>query len=307
MWTERAGPSNLQPKDELALTVAGMSHVPDASDEVQVFLDALAYMIERERANLPAPTDTEPPSLSAGELRNGLAGRWELDAVALASIRDTLNREPATWNTHLLAHDEAWEATLSPFMRAYAGLTTPREYLERVVEVLAPAGPAPEPLYPSALSLPEALDYLNTVWRLHTARPLLRITRAEAAAKLALDCASADEFDSRLSALCGILDGLQLPDGDGHKLTDLNEYLARALPEESVGRAQGAVDDLRALFALRVWRQHPGAEQRATEAIQRLGLVLPIPDWGETWRHLQAMAVAALSALREEVERLVPL
>jgi hypothetical protein len=35
--------------------------------------------------------------------------------------------------------------------------------------------------------------------------------RAEAAAKLALDCANADELEARLSALCGILGDLQLP------------------------------------------------------------------------------------------------
>jgi hypothetical protein len=69
---------------------------------------------------------------------------------------------------------------------------------------------------------------------------------------------------------------------------------------------EGAVDDLRAFFALRVGRQHPGADQRATGAIQRLGLTLPITDWGGAWQQLQGTAVAALSALREEVEGLDP-
>jgi len=36
----------------------------------------------------------------------------------------------------------------------------------------------------------------------------------------------------------------------------------------------------------------------------RLGITLPVLDWGATWAHVQARAVEALSALREEVETL---
>ena len=201
----------------------------------------------------------------------------------------------------------SWTASLSPFIRSYGGVRTPEEYLERLVQVLAPSVPAPEPLHPSSLSLPEAIDYLNAVWRIHAGKPLLRIARAEAAAKLALDCANADELEARLSAFCGILGDLQLPEGQGNKkLTDLRDYLAQKLPAETLGRAETAVDDLRAFLDIRAWRQHPGgrANEQGRKGMQRLGVELPTGDWQGAWQHLQAQAVAALSVLREEVDAL---
>lgn len=133
--------------------------------------------------------------------------------------------------------------------------------MDRVVEVNTLPEPGPNPLYSSSLSLPEAIDYLNAVWRVHTGKRLLRIARAEAAAKLAFGCSNADELEARLSAFCGILGDLQLPDSDGNrKLSDLKDYLANELPAEAVGHAEAAVDDLRAYFDIRTWRQHPGTK-----------------------------------------------
>ena len=40
--------------------------------------------------------------------------------------------------------------------------------------------------------------------------------------------------------------------------------------------------------------------------MSRLGISLPVYEWGSAWHHIQARTVAALSALREEVETLVP-
>ncbi|HTP27213.1 MAG TPA: hypothetical protein VMK12_16365 [Anaeromyxobacteraceae bacterium] len=166
--------------------------------------------------------------------------------------------------------------------------------------------PEPPPLYPPPLSLPEAIDYLNAIWRLHADRALIRIGRAEAGAKLVLDCANADEFESRLSALCSILGAVAIPDREENKLFNLREYLQTTLTEESAARAVEAVDDLRALFDLRVSRRHTGTEDRAARGMNRLGISLPVYDWGAAWHHIQARTVAALSALREEVETLVP-
>jgi hypothetical protein len=69
---------------------------------------------------------------------------------------------------------------------------------------------------------------LNVVWRLHAGEPLFRIGRAEAAGKLVLEAATAEEFESRLSALCGIRGSVNLPEGSGKKLIDLESYLKDA-------------------------------------------------------------------------------
>jgi hypothetical protein len=311
VWHGAPSPQVLQLESRLTLTVAGMTHVLDASDEVDVFIDMLSLMVARERAFVPLAATVEEVTLSAGEVRailEQVANEWSLDEVALDALRDALDREPATWHTHTTSStaEQRWVLVLSPFLRDYADVTTPQEYLERMVDVSASAEPEPEPLYPSALSLPEAIDYLNAVWRLHARRPLMRIGRAEAAAKLVLECASVEEFESRVSSLCSILDSLDVPEGDGHKLIDLAAYLQAQLPAESSARAGEAIDDLRALLDIRVWRQHTGTDERAARGMRRLGISLPVYDWGDAWLRVQARAVAALSVLREEVERLDP-
>lgn len=294
-----------QPGDEIGLTVAGMVHVSDARGEVELFLDALVVLVQTQRSFKPSPTEVTAVEIGATEMRDCLPPGWRVDTVGLASIRDAFKHEPATWHCTSQPVDD-WVLTLSPFVRQYAGVDTREAYLERVIGVLTPQAARPEPLYPSSLSLPEAIDYLNAVWRLCAERPLLRIGRAEAAGKLVLDCATVDEFESRLSAVCSILDSLDVPSSDGHKLTDLDAYLQGELGEESADRASEAIGDLRALFALRAWRQHSGTERRAAAGMSRLGIVLPVVDWADAWQKVQVRAVVALSALREEIETLSP-
>lgn len=311
-WVRLRDPRILRPEDEVALTVAGMSRTSGASDEVDVFLEVLAFLIERERDFAPSPTTVQNVEVHAGELKNHLErddARWSAGLAELASIHAILGTEPSTWHCQLTSPDAsgAWAVTPSPFVRNYAGVDTPEEYVERLVEAIAPPCSGPAPLHDSSLSLPEAIDYLNVVWRVHAGKPLLRLARVEAAAKLALECANADELESRLSAFCGILGDLQLPGSEGNrKLSDLSDYLDTTLPPEGADRARAAVDDLRAFFDIRAWRQHAGsrAEKQGRRGMQRLGVQLPTADWQGAWLHLQARAVAGLCALREEIETL---
>ncbi len=298
--------------DKVRLNIAGMVHLPRAAAEVEIFLDVLALLVDTDRSISPSATVVQSVEVNAGELQRRLEpphGRWCLGAAELENIAAVLRSEPSTWNCQVQEGETPgiWTASLSPFIRSYGGVRTPEEYLERLAQVLAPPVPAAELLHPSSLSLPEAIDYLNAVWRVYAGKPLLRIARAEAAAKLALDCANADELEARLSAFCGILGDLQLPEGQGNKkLTDLKDYLAQKLPAETLGRAEAAVDDLRAFLDIRAWRQHPGgrANEQGRKGMQRLGVELPTSDWQGAWQHLQAQAVAALSVLREEVDAL---
>ena len=204
-----------QPDDEIVLTVAGMAHVPAASDEVNLFLHVLAVLVGAQRSFEPSPTDVQTVTITAQEVKDRLPHL--VSKPVLADVPGLLRHEPATWHCNAQSSGDRWVLALSPFLRPFSHLETKQEYLERVIEVTTPVAPEPPPLYPSSLSLPEAIDYLNAIWHLHAGRPLIRIGRAEAAAKLVLDCAGADEFDSRLSALCGILDGVDLPDREESK------------------------------------------------------------------------------------------
>jgi len=306
VWHTPPSPVSLMPEHELALSIAGMRHVAEASEDVTLFLDYLNVLVANEAAFDPWPDSVREVTLSPDalvQILRAMPAKWDLGSRSLAWLRDLAEHEPATWHSRFSPNDRI---ELSRFLRSYGDITTATEYVERVIAVYAPPVAASEPLHPSSLSLPEAIDYLNAVWRVHHSDgPLIRLGRAEVAAKLALDCATAEEFESRLSALTSVLDGMNVPDStEGGKLFELKSYLSSRLPEDAAVRTDDAVDDLRAVFDLRVWRQHEGTDARARRGMQRLSLALPPADWGEAWAHVQSKAVIALSALREEIEML---
>lgn len=299
----------LQPEDKVRLTIAGMAQVPNASTEVDAFIEMVALLVERERGFAPDPTEVQGVEVWSGEIRERLEQRWVIgDDDNLTAFTQLMSREPLIWLSQVTPGETgAWRVKPSPFVRRYAGVTTAAEYVDRLVEAIGLPAEPPAPLYFSSLSLPEAIDYLNAVWRLNVGagEALFRISRAEAAAKLALDLASVDELESRLSAFAGILSQVRLPGHEGDKkLVDLRDFLKQRLDRDSSDRTTVAVDDLRAVVALRVWRQHAGAgvEKTARDAAQRLGITLPSDDWGGTWQQLRMRSVSALSVIREEIE-----
>jgi hypothetical protein len=296
VWAEHP----LRDEGLVSVTVAGMSHIEGATELIGLFLHMLKLMVAAEFAFDPSPAEVLPvtlPTETAKLLLKRLDQRLDISPRAFDDIRELLRHEPATW--HSVASENEWK--LSQFLRSYRDIETLQQYVERVINVYTPPQPDPEPLHPSSLSLPEAIDYLNLVWHKHAGAPLIRIRRAEAVVRIALDCATADEFESRISALCTILGTISLPDRDESKLIDLRKYVLEKLAANGT-RAADAIDDLRAVFDLRVWRQHAGTEARGTRGIERLGISLPVYDWGTAWAHVQGRTVAALSALREELE-----
>jgi hypothetical protein len=311
-WVQADRPgATLQAEDKVRLTVAGMSRVTEATAEVEAFIETLALFVERERRFAPHATEVQTVEVSSGEIRQCLERRWVIgDDDNLTALVELLRREPSTWHCQVAPTENGpWSVRLSPFLRTYTGVTSPVEYVDRLVETIGLPLQPPLPLHPSSLSLPEAIDYLNAIWRagVGNGKALIRISRAEAAAKLALDCATVDELESRLSALAGILGQLRLPTETGDKkLVDLGEFLGRILKDDVATRAQDAVDVLRDIVALRVWRQHPGTDKVGSKAARRLGIAFPSESWGATWTQIRELAVAALSAIREEIEQLSP-
>jgi hypothetical protein len=297
-----------QPADKVELTIAGMRLLPADAQKVETFLAVLSCLVARERPFRPSPTEVEVLQVDSAEISAEFVGRYHhpqgVNPARMRLIGELLKSEPSTWHCNVQPSEAGWVATLTPFLRRYADVTDSADYVSRLIEQIAPPPAAPQVFYPSGLALPEAIDYLNAIWRNHADGPLLRIARAESAAKLALECAGADEFEARLSALCSILDHVALPESPDSKLIDLRNYLIERLDAESSDRTNNAIDDLRAIFDLRAWRQHPGTEARLRKGMRRLGVELPSADWGATWNTVQARCVAALHAIREEVEGL---
>jgi hypothetical protein len=293
---------------QVGLTIAGMRPMRQMASKVEMFLDALQYLVQKERSFDPSPTQVQTVVATSTEIGAHLATpspRRHITPTTMSFIRDQLQTEPSTWSCQIpqpLADE--WTVRLSPFLRRYVGLLDADDYVQRVIEQISPAAVGFPVLYPTGLALPEAIDYLNAVWRLRCQQPLFRVSRAESAAKLALPCNGADEFDARLSALCSIIDVANLPDRPENKLTDLATYLSSQLPEDSSYRTAEAIDDLRAIFDLRVWRQHSGTEGRLRRGMRRLGVELPTYDWDAAWNLIAHRCVAALNAIREEAEGL---
>ena len=103
--------------------------------------------------------------------------------------------------------------------------------------------------------------------------------------------------------LCGVdaLERYNPPPKSPKRLTRVPRADASVWPRPASASLE-AVDDLRALFGLRVWRQHAGTEDRAARGVSRLGISLPVYECGAARQHMQSRTVAALSAGREEAE-----
>lgn len=317
LWISDAHLTTPEPGDQVGLTVVGLSRVRDirlrqeAESEITLFLWTLGLLAKRERAFEPSPTEVQTVAVTASEIQESLPPvRPGSPATSddLRRLGATLTHEPSTWRyLPRLTADGSWTATLGPFIRAYDGVQGLDDYADRLLGDISPLQPEPPAMPLSSLALPEAIDYLNTVWRLWTKEPLFLIPRVEAAAKLAFECRSGEEFDGRVSSVCAILDHLRIPRSPGNgKLFDLQTYLSADVLGAGSVRAGEAITDLRALFDLRAWRQHPGgdAEAKAVRAMERLGVRLPTGDWGLAWQIVQVRMVGAINALREEVELL---
>ena len=280
-WLQLERPiAALQAEDKIRLTIAGMAQVPDAAAEVAAFIDMLALLVDREQNFTPHPTELQTVEVWSGEIRRRLEQRWVIgDDDNLTAFTHLIIREPLIWLCQVTPTGTCgWTVQPCPFLRQYAGVTNSGEYVDRLVEVIGlPARPSAR-LYPSSLSLPEAVDYLNAVWRLNVGHgeALFRISRAEAAAKLALDCASGDDLESRLSAFAGILSQIRLPGQRGdRKLVDLRTFLEQRLAGDlRIGRPSPST------ISAQSWRYESGDSTRAR--IRRHGTLRS--DWGSRYR-----------------------
>lgn len=201
-------------------------------------------------------------------------------------------------------------------LREFAGTADAREYLRRVIRLLgAEMRPVVEPTLPSSLGLPEALGYLDAVWRARYGTHLLRCVRPATAAKLAAPCASSDEFDARMSALADVVAQFQvdLPPDEQRAADEANEKslgrlrrrLQADLEAAAASRTSEAIFDLRTAVRIRVGGQHSGAASELRDAFARFGLAYPpqTPQpWGGAWEQIRARCTAAINAIREELE-----
>jgi hypothetical protein len=285
--------------DPIPLTVHGMVNtvMPSMRHLVRGFLTAVNVAIVMQRGIEPSVTQPVELKVPGEDFIRTVNGQANLQ-LTVEQLFGVLRGEPATWRgVNQNGGQWGWDLTDIRLTR-YAGLQNEQDYLRRLDEVVGLPAVSPPPVILPPMALPEALDHLDLAWRLATGERLVRVPRAAMAAKLTQSAASAEEFESRCSALSDLLGSLNLP-GPG-TLQNMKARLSELLGENA-GRAQAAVDILRWAVALRVGQQHRGADVGAQRAKVALGLASYDGQWDGAWDRLRAVTVQALDTIREEI------
>jgi hypothetical protein len=163
----------------------------------------------------------------------------------------------------------------------------------------------------SPLALPEALDFLDTAWRVAFGkkRELLKPRGITNNARLSQPCATREEFEAGLSALTDIMKNIDIPDDllnntaiqkheTVNRLSDcLKKHLADPVDHQDI---ENAADTLRSVNKIRNALQHSGASTELLTIFSKLGISYP-PQWGSAWDRIRAATIEALRIIREKV------
>lgn len=307
-------PSNLpQPDQTIALTVAGLRHLPEAAPLLEAFLSTVIYLVEQQRKLVPSARAVVDATVTneaiAGQLLTleiDTGSESQVDAV-VHKLRQLLDHEPILWSgvQQTGADGKQWTVRVPAALRALRGIATIDDYLDRVVEWVSPTTARSVTLSVGALDLPYAIGYLDAVWMSRTHSHLFVDLDAASVARLTQPCANEAEFNSLMSALADIL-GHVVPPGNTTPpqrgaLEALREHLDQSLDPESANRTAAAVDTLISVRHIRVGTQHGDARHRAVAAFRQIGLSFPPLNWPQAWTQVAVLARGALDVLREEI------
>jgi hypothetical protein len=285
--------------DPVPLTIHGMAPLatPGVQRLADAFLTAINLAIIMQRGITPSvtePVELTVPAEDFVRLVNGQAGT-DLKADQLF---DVLRGEPATWRG-INMNGGQWNWNLTDVrLSRYEDAGTVGDYLARLEETVGLSQVPPQAGSLGPMAVPDAFDHLDLTWRLVTGDHLVRVPRAAMAAKLTQPAGSAEEFESRCSALADLLNSFNLP--KPATLQNMKTRLAGLLGDKA-GRAQAAVDTLRSVVALRAGQQHQGADTRVEQAKVVLGLAPLAGNWPGTWNQVRLVTVHAPDTIREEI------
>jgi hypothetical protein len=287
----------------IGLTIAGLSRVRKAGTVVNAFLNVLnALGIIRRGVQLDPFSVARPSATRQQVLGNSMPLPPQHDRL----IYPLLVREPSTSRCVLTPHTAEWQRIeIGPEVRRFVGMDSVEDYLERLQVLLGPAPPETVREHHSPFTLPAAIDYLDVVWQLRFNLRLITPPGVERSALLAFPAGSADEADTRLSALAELLKCMQVPGVPGiggHPLKRLAPFLESHLPAEAHPRVLQAVRTLNAARTLRAGAQHVGTRSETVEALGLLGLRFPVSDWSSAWEQIQVACADAFDAIRDELQ-----
>jgi hypothetical protein len=291
-------------KEPVKLTIAGMAHLPEFASTVDMFLSVV-----RELATQRANAAYDPTQVITVQV----SGRRLIESLDLADeplvdlLPELLQSEPSTWHGSRGSDDDGWFIQPSTFIRRFRTVFDMNDYLTRMRDWLVPPTPVPAPAPASPLGLVSAFDYLDVVWQLRFGRRLVQAPSVERAAKLVFEVTNSTEFADRLSALGEMFKALRVPgQPDAGPFDRLRSFLPTHLSTEAMGRVKDNLELLQKVVHLRNAGQHVGAAGRAARSLPAFGLRYPIINYQEAWWAVQAHVIAALDAIREEVQATIP-
>jgi hypothetical protein len=306
--------SHVQPRlgVPVALTVAGLRHLPEAEPLLRSFAAVIQYLVERNRNLIPSPRKVVEATVTSAELVDKVltasigGGAAPPVEATMRKVRQLLGHEP--FLNAVEQPDpaiEQWTLRVPAVLRAYRGVTTIDDYLDRVIEQVAPQAPPLAPLSFGALDIPYAVGYLDAVWKTRTRAHLFVNLDPASVARLTQACGSEEEFNSLMSALADVLGQVVKPGQSSPPqrgaLETVRDHLLPLLDTDAADRVSTAIGTLIRLRQLRVSNQHSDARHRAVVAFQEIGLAFPPVSWEESWMCIAVAAKGALDALREEV------
>ncbi len=273
----------------------------------------IRYLVELQRRLVPSPDKVVEATVTRAAIEDQIATATHQGLVrypgdmALHKLRQLLEHEPfmhaAVQPSDQTAED--WMVRVPAVLRAYRGIASIDDYIDRVVDQIAPPGERLVPPSFGALDVPYAIGYLDAVWKNQTGCHLFVGLDPASVARLTLDCADQEDFNSMMSALADVLAQVVVPGQatppQKAALEAVGEYLASSLEADAVARVGSAVETLIHLRRVRVGAQHGDARHKAVAAFHAIGLAFPPPTWRQAWAHVAGQAKGALDIIREEV------
>ncbi len=290
--------------DKITVTVAGLSHLPQAGRLVGAFVSVIRFLVSRQRGLVPSPRQVVTAEVTDAEIVQHLkAAKMPVTDLMMDRLRILLGHEPFlhAW----LQQTNPWTIQVPAVLRSYRDVTTIEDYIDTVTDLVAPPPIPSVPLSAGALDIPYAAGYLDAVWQIRTGAHLFVNLDPASIARLTQPCGSEEEFNSLMSALADVLaqvvtPGMAVPPQRG-ALETVRDYLLPTLDEDAAGRVTVAFATLISLRRIRVSTQHADARHRAVTSFQAIGLPFPPTSWNQAWAHIATLAIGALDVLREEV------
>ena len=309
---------HLQPRPDyrISLTIAGLRHLRHAEPLCSAFVTTIRYLVDQQRKLVPSPGRVVEATVNSAAIKEeilsaSIAGRSgpPVDSI-MAKLGDILVKEPFLYSTLNRPNSVDWEVCVPAALRQYRDVATVNDYVNRVTELVAPEEPVSVPLSSWPLDIPNAVGYLDAVWKSRTGTHMFVNLDPASVARLAQDCGSEEEFNSLMSALADVLGQVVVPGTPAPSqrgaLEAVGRYLASTLDPDVADRVNAAMETLIRLRRIRVSTQHSDARHRAVTAFQEIGLPFPPPSWPQAWAHIAVQARGALDAIREEINAGLP-